>query len=80
MEKDIGTIIISIIGILLILVATFFGIKAMAEEQNKYTHGFYQYMVYVNPDSKELYIYDHGSFEPLLDATGNQIIIQEEQK
>ena len=80
MKNNIKQIIISIIGIILIILTAFFAIKEIRKENNKYSQGFYQYMIYVDPKSKELYIYDHGKFEPLLDSYGNQIVIQEEEQ
>ena len=79
MKDNIKQIIISIIGIVLIILTAFFAIKEIGKENNKYSQGFYQYMVYVDPKSKELYVYDHGKFEPLLDTNGNQIVIMEEE-
>lgn len=80
MKNNIGQIIISIVGIILIILTALLAIKEIGKENNKYSQGFYQYMIYVDPKSKELYIYDHGKFEPLLDSYGDQIILQEEEQ
>ena len=82
MKNNTGQIIISIMGIILIILTVFFTIamNRIEEENNKYSQGFYQYMIYIDPKSKKLYTYDHGKFEPLLDSHGNQIVIQEEKQ